>query len=186
MPATTTSASSALPPRFVAHPFLQKATVRQLPPIDDLGLDLRLFRVEAEQRRHRGYHVRHAQAVRHDVRRVELDRAVSHAALGLSHARLDDFLQQRSDHAARGAPGGRPQRDQGRSRRRGQEEVGTEIFGSADATKVSKRSGLERLLFSKTFREFPILSTLHLRRIYLVTSTKPPGRREGPSRRCRG
>ena len=130
-----------MPPRLRTDRLLEEAPVPQLVAVRDLGRDLRLAGVEAEQGRHAVDHVVQPQAAGHDVRRVELDGAVADAALGLADSGFDEGLEERPDDLARGAPVRRPQREERRARRGGEEQVGAELVWVTDADVCQKVSG---------------------------------------------
>lgn len=123
-----------MPPRLSPYPLLQKRPVPKPPPVRDPSLDLRLARVEAQQRRHAVDHVREAEARRCDVGGVELHLAVGDAALGLAHAAGgDELVEERGDLPAGAAPGGRPEGEEGPAGGGGELEVGLELVLVADA-----------------------------------------------------
>lgn len=131
----TTTPSAAVPPRLGPDPLLQEVPVPQLAPVRDLGRELGLARVEAQQRGHAVDHVGEAQPGCHEVGRVVLDLDKAHAApLGRAHLfRLDEAPQQGRDVLAGRAVARRPQRQQGLAGRGRELEVGVELVLVSDA-----------------------------------------------------
>lgn len=102
--------------RFGSDPFLEELAVGQFPAIGNLGIDLGLLGVEAEERRDRVDHVRESQARRHDVGCIIFDGAVPDPALVLTDARLDKTPDEWLDRAACWTVGCCPEREERCSR----------------------------------------------------------------------
>lgn len=122
---TTTTTS----PRLIPYPLLQKRPIsHQRQVLDPRLRDGQPGVVEAQQGRHAVDHVRRAQAGGRDVRGVVLDLAERDAALDLADARFHERADGR-----RGERRGRPEGYEGRPRRGREEDVGVQVFGTADA-----------------------------------------------------
>jgi hypothetical protein len=133
-----------VPARLGADPFLQEAPISQLPAVDDLGLDLRLAGIKAQQGRDGGDEVLVAEPGGHDVRGVVLDGAVGDAALVLAQARRDQVAQQRLDDAAGRAPRCGPQGEQRGARGGGEQLVRVELVRVTNAVCLFGCVGGER------------------------------------------
>lgn len=126
--------------RFGSDPFLEELAVGQFPAVGNLGVDLGLLGIKAEERRDRVDQVRESQARRHDVGCIILDGAVPDPALVLTDARLDEISEERLDRAACRAIGRCPEREERCSRGRREELVVVELVKVSDTASLGVRS----------------------------------------------
>ena len=115
-PHATTASAVPVSPSLGPDPFFQKSVVRQFLAIRNLGLDLCLLGVEAQERWDGVDHVGDAQSSLHDVWRVVFYSAVRNTSLGLANTRLDELTEKGGDYPACWTPGGCPERQEWGSR----------------------------------------------------------------------
>ena len=135
-------APAAVSFRFDSDPFLEKLAVGQSPAVGNLGLDLGLLGVEAEERRDRVDHVCKPQAGRHDVGCIILDGAVPNPALDLTNPAFDEIPEERLDRAACWAVGRCPEREERCSRGRRKELVVMELIRVSDTASLGIRANV--------------------------------------------
>lgn len=130
-----------MPAGLGPDPLLEEGAVPQLVPVGDLGGELGLAGVEAEQGGHAGDHVGGAEGGGGDVGAVVLDLAVGDAALLGADPGLDELAEERGDLVAGGAPRGGPEGEEGPARGGRELEVGGELVLVADAVRGEEERG---------------------------------------------
>lgn len=108
----STTTSPTMPARLSPDPLFQKVFVLELVPIGNLGSNLCLAGIKAQQGRDTVDHVSEPQAGAYHVRCVILDLTKADAAFGLTHARFDKVFDEWGDLMAGTAPAGCPEGDE--------------------------------------------------------------------------